>query len=122
MYDRIWLLLMKHGMNKLDFSKKVGISSGNLSDWSTGRSNPSTKKIVQIADYFNVSTDWLLERDDRYPVANPEYKDLVQAYAKLDDQGKAVVLGTVYQQLQRCEGSVSKNTNREENKNDDHQT
>lgn len=119
MYDRIWLLLMKHGMNKLDFSKKVGISSGNLSDWSTGRSNPSTKKIVKIADYFNVSTDWLLERDDRYPVANPEYKDLVQAYAKLDDQGKAVVLGTVYQQLQRCEGS--KNTNREGNENDDHQ-
>lgn len=107
MYERIWLLMMKNSMNKAEFAKKLGISSGNLSDWSTGRSNPSVGKILRIADYFNVSVDWILDRDSRYPVSNPDYYDLVSAYSKLDKQGQAVVLGTVYQQLQRCEGTVS---------------
>ena len=110
MYDRIWLLMMQNHLNKAELAKKLGISSGNLSDWANGRSNPSMGKIVSIADYFNVSLDWLLERDDRFPVNNPDYYDLVTAYSKLDTQGKAIVLGTVYQQLQRCEGTTPKDT------------
>ena len=118
MYDRIWLLMMQHHMNKSDLAKKIGISSGNFSDWVSGRSNPSTKKIVSIADYFNVSLDWLLERDTRFPVSNPEYFNLVTTYSKLDDQGKAVVMGIAYQQLQRCTdaaGSADKGGSKDEN-------
>ena len=44
-------------------SKATGISSGNFSDWKSGKAKPSQKAIQKIADYFNVSVDYLLGRE-----------------------------------------------------------
>ena len=38
-------------------SKATGISSGNFSDWKSGKAKPSQKAIQKIADYFDVSVD-----------------------------------------------------------------
>lgn len=43
-------------------SKATGISSGNISDWKSGRSKPNAQTLVKIADYFNCSVDYLLGR------------------------------------------------------------
>ncbi len=43
--------------------KELGISSGTITQWKNG-SIPSGEKLVQIADYFNVSVDYLLGRED----------------------------------------------------------
>ena len=44
-------------------SKATGISSGNFSDWKSGKAKPSQKAIQKIADYFDVSVDYLLGRE-----------------------------------------------------------
>lgn len=45
-------------------SKSTGISSGNISDWKSGRSKPGLESLLKIADYFNCSVDYLLDRTD----------------------------------------------------------
>ena len=45
-------------------SQDTGISTGNISDWKSGRSKPSTEKLSMLAEYFNVSTDYLLGKTD----------------------------------------------------------
>ena len=104
MYEKIQLLMMQRQMNKADLSKAVGVSTGNLSDWANGRSSPSMDKLIKVADYFDVSLDYLTGRDDRFPNPTPETFELIRIYEKLDREGKAVVLGTAYIQKQRVGG------------------
>lgn len=45
-------------------SDATGISTGNISDWGSGRSKPTAEALVLLADYFDVSVDYLLGRTD----------------------------------------------------------
>ena len=43
-------------------SEATGISTSNISDWKKGRSKPTAEALILIADYFDVSIDFLLGR------------------------------------------------------------
>jgi len=45
---------------KLEYMLCIG--NGCIARWATG--SPSTKSLKKVADYFGVSTDYLLGRDD----------------------------------------------------------
>lgn len=56
-------LLEPRGTSK-KLSESMGISTGNISDWKSGKSKPTAEALLKIADYFNVSVDYLLGRTD----------------------------------------------------------
>ena len=43
--------------------KEIGVSSAAIANWKTG-SIPNGETLMKIADYFNVSVDYLLGRTD----------------------------------------------------------
>ena len=43
----------------------TGISSGNISDWLSGRSQPKAEALIKLADFFGCSVDYLLGRTDK---------------------------------------------------------
>jgi len=51
-------------INASTLSKEIGISSGLISQWKKGFQKPSLDVVTKIADYFNVSVDYLLSRTD----------------------------------------------------------
>lgn len=55
------------GITAKRVSDDTGISTGNISDWKSGRSMPTALKLVILADYLDCSVDYLLGRTD-----NPE--------------------------------------------------
>ena len=59
-YERIEFLIKNNGMTKKLFCEELGISTGNLGDWKRGKSTPSTHKLIEIGEYFDVSLDWLI--------------------------------------------------------------
>jgi len=56
-------LLRKLKQKELSAILKVPVTT--LCGWESGFSNPSLKKIIEIADYFDVSVDYLIGRDDK---------------------------------------------------------
>ena len=48
--------------------EKLGISQPTISAWEGGRKNPSVESLAQMADLYNVSTDFLLGRDENLTV------------------------------------------------------
>ena len=60
------ILLAPRGTSK-KLSEATGISTGNISDWKSGRSKPTAEALILVADFFNCSIDYLLGRTD-----NPE--------------------------------------------------
>lgn len=58
-------------------SKGTGISTGNISDWKSGRSRPSTKTIIKVANYLDYSVDYLLGRTDIKEVITTKSSDII---------------------------------------------
>lgn len=56
-------LLKQRGKSE-ELSKNTGISSGNISDWKSGRSKPGMELLIKIADHFECSVDYLLGLTD----------------------------------------------------------
>lgn len=60
MYSIFEKLCDKNNVTPYKVGKATGIATSTLSDWKTGKSNPKPAKLQKIADYFNVSVDYLM--------------------------------------------------------------
>ena len=65
MYEIFEQLLKKRKITPYRVSKKTGVPQSILSDWKRGRSVPKTEKLQKIADYLNVSVDYLLGNEQK---------------------------------------------------------
>lgn len=59
MYDRFLELLNERGITAYRVAKDTGLNPTTFTDWKKGKSSPKTDKLQKIADYFDVSLDWL---------------------------------------------------------------
>ena len=60
-------ILQEKDITPYRIAKETGISQGLMSRYKNGKKTPSAESLVKIADYLNVSVDYLLGRTD-----NPE--------------------------------------------------
>lgn len=56
-------LIDRSGVSQKDLSEVVGYTQQTVSKWYNGRTEPDTETIKKIANYFNVTTDYLLGND-----------------------------------------------------------
>ncbi|MCF1614819.1 helix-turn-helix domain-containing protein [Tetragenococcus koreensis] len=60
--DRVKQLAEKRKMTIAELERKLNFSQGSISRWS--KQSPSSERLNKVADYFDVSTDYLLGRTD----------------------------------------------------------
>lgn len=65
---RVLELIDKQGITKNKLLVELNLSKNSFVVWGKG-AMPNSEAVVKIADYFNVSTDYLLGRTD-YPEIN----------------------------------------------------
>lgn len=59
--DKIIEERKKNGWTQEDLAQKLGVSRQSVSKWESAGAIPDLKKIIQLADLFEVSTDYLLK-------------------------------------------------------------
>lgn len=52
------------GITQLKMAMDLNTNQNTISRYETGEREPSLLELIKIADYFNVSVDYLLERTD----------------------------------------------------------
>lgn len=62
--DRLNLLQKNSGMNQKDLARAIGLSLSIFTIWNKGNAKPGLKQLVKVAQYFNVSLDWLVFGDN----------------------------------------------------------
>ncbi len=81
--NRIRFLRTKNSLKQEELAKVLQVSQSSLSGYENGRFEPDSKTLLKLADYFHVSTDFLLGRnfqlqpggrppEDLYPRPAPE--------------------------------------------------
>lgn len=62
--ERLIYLRERAGLTKKELADEIGIDKSTMTHYEKGDIKPSAKTIEKIADYFNVSTDYLLGKSD----------------------------------------------------------
>lgn len=55
-------LRQDHGLTQKELAKIFFVTPGTISNYEKGRHLPDAERLLQIADYFSVTTDYLLGR------------------------------------------------------------
>ncbi len=58
--NRIRALREDRDLRQMDVSIATGIDQKTLSNYETGKTNPDSYSIIRLAEFFGVSTDYLL--------------------------------------------------------------
>lgn len=62
--DRIRNLRDSEDIQQVDFAKKIGVSNVVLSRYESGERRPDYDTLLKIAEYFDVTTDYLLGKSE----------------------------------------------------------
>lgn len=61
---RLKELRKRRGLSQLRLAMELGMNQNSISRYESGEREADYQTLIQLADYFNVSIDYLLERTD----------------------------------------------------------
>lgn len=71
----------------------LGLKKTAFTDWKSGKSNSYRKYLVEIADYFKVSLDYLVYGKENTNTLSDDAKELLAYYNSLSDIDRGKLLG-----------------------------
>lgn len=123
-------LRTEKGVNQRELAQHIGVSNGAIGMWETGKRQPDLDTIAVLAQYYGVSTDYLLGLDispnknntissDEQRILNiynqdPEHiKELLCSFSKLSMRNKTIILGKCYELENEAEKSNAEKLDKE---------
>jgi transcriptional regulator with XRE-family HTH domain len=79
--ERILEQMKIKNVNAKELSDYAGLNNSAITEWKKGKSKPSSDAIIRLADYFNVSADYLLGRthESTFTASNISNSAVVQS-------------------------------------------
>ncbi|MBQ7638219.1 MAG: helix-turn-helix transcriptional regulator [Clostridia bacterium] len=77
--NRIKDLREDRDLRQIDVAMATGMDQKTLSNYETGKTNPDSFAIIKLADFFNVSCDYLLGR-------TPPQTDIENSLRKIEEE------------------------------------
>ena len=98
--QRLQGIMKNNGITKFKLSKQLNVSPSTVANWLNGESSPNIERIRQIADFFHVSTDYLLigseTSNSMQPAANEPLEQLeellLDAFRRVSVSDKIAIL------------------------------
>lgn len=89
--ERIKELRLARGLSQVDLADSLGVTKQSVSNWENSNIQPSIDMLIRLANYFSVSTDYILGMDDRdyIEVTGLDDKELAHIRQIIDDIRKA---------------------------------
>lgn len=63
--DKIKILRHSYNLSQVKLAEQLKVSKQTVSNWENNNILPSIEMLINIAKFFSVSTDYLLELDNR---------------------------------------------------------
>ena len=101
--DKIIENRKKNGWSQEELAEQLGVSRQPVSKWESAQSVPDMKKILQLAEIFGVTTDYLL-KDDIEASAPPE---VTPVESGLEDDTRIVTMEEASEYLEHNERAAT---------------
>lgn len=84
--DRIRELRNKKRLSQMELGNLLHVSQQTVTKWETGKAEPSSSALANLADYFGVSADYLLGKSSK----NEKTADLADEETIFTYEGKKI--------------------------------
>ena len=74
--EQIKKLRMNKGMSQVQLADKLNVTKQSVSNWENENIMPSVDMLIKIANFFNVSTDYLLGLSETHTLNTDGLSDL----------------------------------------------
>ena len=91
MRNRIRDLREDMDLRQIDVTNATGIDQKTLSNYETGKTNPDSYALIRLADFFNVSIDYLVGRTDINILSKTDIVDEITKIQKQLSDLKAIL-------------------------------
>ncbi len=97
-WENFYSLCENNNEKPLNVVTKLSIGHGSITKWKNG-AVPNGKNLQKIADYFNVSVDYLLTGQKETPTAEGDERktELMKLFSLLDDAGQDALIAIAQQ-------------------------
>lgn len=89
----------KRGLSQSELAKQIGYSQNMISQWENGSRDPNTQTLIILADFFNITIDYLLGRtsttNDKLEKLSPKAQLHIKKYLQLSVEGQENVDNTL---------------------------
>ena len=115
LYQRIRELREKKGVLQAEVSKHLNVTRESYSMYETGKRQMNYETLCLLADYFEVSADYLLGRQESVPsFLNEDERAVIAQYKLLDERARNTVKNCLaYECSQIARAEEAKKTGRE---------
>ncbi len=103
---RLKVLRAERDITQAEFAKIIGVAQQTVGSWEKGKSTPNYELLNKIADYFNVSADYLLGRESHNASLSTEQKTILKRFSALTKEGKSALL-TVLDSLYKSHSAAA---------------
>ena len=96
--DRIYDLIKTRNTNANRVTKGCGLNSNIFTFWKNGRQKPSLDALIKIANYFNVSLDYLVglkTLSEQDTLNNATINSILNRISQLDELQKIQVMAYI---------------------------
>ena len=96
--EKIRILRQEKGISQQALAKMLGLSQKSIDNWERGTASPSATSVAKLADFFECSTDYLLDRENDLGQIivnndlNENQKKILFYYDKCGKQAKKTLL------------------------------
>ena len=92
--DRISMLLGNREQKEL--TKYLGLNSVAFSEWKSGKSKSYRKYLIEIADFFNISIDYLVygkEKNSSTDNLSENEREMLDVFSKFNEREQIKLIG-----------------------------
>lgn len=96
---KIQYLRQKANISQKDFAEMLGIKNNTYNQYELGKRQADIQTYIKIANYFNVSLDYLLDnpqRTSRTSEFTLQEEELIDMFRDLSDLNKEIILRNFY--------------------------
>lgn len=104
--ERIRFLRTERNLKQDELGKAIGVNAASVSKFETGLKSPSRETLQRMADFFNVSADYLLGRSDNRQlnqILNKKYNILKTRLDQLPQEHQEIVLQNMLTMMESFE-------------------
>ena len=80
--QRIRLLRQSRIISQVELAKRLNVTKQSVSNWENDNIQPSIEMLLKIAEFFSVSTDYLLARDEGKYLDVSDLSDVVVTHLR----------------------------------------
>ncbi len=105
--QRVRMLRKNHKLKQEDIGKLIKVSKAQISEIERGNKTTSIENLIILADYFNVSIDYLTGRTDNPDISSKstdlitalEEKQLLEDFRILNKHEQNIIIGRISEMI-----------------------